>query len=150
MAVMVIITLFVLFGDDIRLVGLKKKSDDIFFGISTFALCFFMMEILLSSIAIPRYFNGFYFWLDLISTVSIIFDIGWVWDVIVGTEDFSSGNSQQISLIARAGRGARVGTRAARIVRIISLFRLIRILKLLKIQERKSSVFDDETIQTER
>jgi hypothetical protein len=35
-------------------------------------------------------------------------------------------------MIARAGRGARVGTRAGRIVRIIRLFRLIRIVKLYR------------------
>lgn len=35
-------------------------------------------------------------------------------------------------MIARAGIGARVGSRAGRIVRLISLFRLIRIVKLYK------------------
>jgi hypothetical protein len=66
--------------------------------------------------------------------MSLIFDIGWLWDLIVGTQDFTSGNSQQLSLIARAGRGARVGTRAGRIVRIVSFVRLIRIVKLFNIR----------------
>lgn len=34
--------------------------------------------------------------------------------------------------MARAGRGARIGTKAARLARIIRLIRLIRIVKLYK------------------
>jgi len=71
-----------------------KRYDDIFYSISTFALFFYLLEIILSSLILPKYFIGFYFWLDLLSTISLIFDIGWLWDIIVGTEDFSSGNSQ--------------------------------------------------------
>jgi len=40
---------------------------------------------------------GFYFWLDIIATVSLIFDIGWIWDEITGTQDFSASNAQQAS-----------------------------------------------------
>lgn len=91
---MAIFTFYALFGDDVRLVGIKKEFDNIFYSISTFTLSFFAIEIILSSIVIPKYFIGFYFWLDVISTLSLIFDIGWIWDLIVGTEDFTSGNSQ--------------------------------------------------------
>ena len=48
----------------------------------------FFIEIVLSSIAKEDYFNSFYFWLDLISTVSLITDIGWIWDEIIGTTDY--------------------------------------------------------------
>ena len=34
--------------------------------------------------------------------------------------------------MARAGRGARIGTRAGRIVRIVRMLRLVRIVKLYK------------------
>jgi len=70
-----------------------KAYDDIFYSLSTFALFFYLLEIILSSLVLSKYFGGFYFWLDLLSTISLIFDIGWLWDIIVGTEDFSSGNS---------------------------------------------------------
>lgn len=77
---MAIVTLYALFGDDIRLTFMTKDSDDAFYSLSTFALSFFLFEVLLSSFAIPKYFNSFYFWLDIISTLSLIFDIGWLWD----------------------------------------------------------------------
>jgi hypothetical protein len=80
------------------------------------------------------YWLGFYFWLDIISTVSLIFDIGWIMDLIVGVGQTSSNgnNVQQATKMARAGRGARIGTRAARLARIIRLIRLLRIVKLYK------------------
>lgn len=66
------------------------------------------------------------------STVSLIADIGWVWEDITGTEDYKTGSAQQTLQLARAGKGARIGTRAGRIARIIRMVRLIRIVKLYK------------------
>lgn len=84
---MIIIILYALFGDDIRLTGLPKSVDPFFFSLSSLAFSFFMIEIVLSSIGVPKYFLGFYFWLDLISTLSLMFDIGWIWDAIIGTSN---------------------------------------------------------------
>ena len=47
-------------------------------------LIFFTLEIILASIAKKDYFIGFYFWLDIIATLSLIPDIGWFWDPIIG------------------------------------------------------------------
>lgn len=77
----------------------------------------------MASYAQEEFFLGFYFWLDLVATLSLISDIGWIWDKMTGTEDVNAGNAEQASQLARAGRGARVGTRAGRIVRIIRLIR---------------------------
>lgn len=53
----------------------------------------FFLELIIASIVNEDYFLGFYFWLDLISTVSLIFDIGWFWDAILGTGS-SVGNAK--------------------------------------------------------
>lgn len=95
-------------------------------------MIFFLIELILSSIAKEGYFLGFYFWLDLVATLSLITDIGWIWNEIIGNEDVSASNAEQASQLARAGRGARLGTRAGRVARIIRLIRLIRIVKLYK------------------
>lgn len=60
-------------------------------------MIFFAIEIVVASIAKPDYFFGFYFWLDFVATVSLITDIGWIWNVIIGAEDFSTGNAEQAS-----------------------------------------------------
>lgn len=91
----------------------------------------FMLEIVIASIAKEDYFLGFYFWLDLVATLSLIFDISWFWAAILGTGG-TAGNATAATKAAKAGRGARVGTRASRIARIVRLIRLIRIVKLYK------------------
>lgn len=126
---MTIVTIYALFGDDFRLLFSPKSGDPVFWSITCVAMFLFLVELIMSSIAQKDYFLGFYFWLDLIATVSLITDIGWIYNEIVGGGDISADNASQASSLARAGRGARVGTRAGRIVRLV---RLIRIVKLYK------------------
>jgi len=57
-------------------------------------MIFFFIELFLSSIAKEGYFLGFYFWLDLIASLSLITDIGWIWNPILGTEDVSASNAE--------------------------------------------------------
>jgi hypothetical protein len=84
---MTLLTIYALFGDDIRLCATTVNADDIFFSLTALSLLFFSIEIVLNSIAREGYFGGFFFWLDLVSTISLITDIGWIWDEIVGTAD---------------------------------------------------------------
>jgi len=75
---MTIITLYALFGDDVRVLVTDKKGDPNFWILNIIALWFFAFEIILNSLVKPNYFNGFFFWLDLVSTASLLLDIGWV------------------------------------------------------------------------
>jgi hypothetical protein len=87
---MTIITIYCLFGDDVRQMAFTAQSDYIFYILSTISLGAFSLEIVLQSILREDYWLGFYFWLDLISTVSLLTDIGWVMNAIV---ELSSGGS---------------------------------------------------------
>jgi len=42
---MTTITIYALFGDDIRVLAFEKKDDDVFFGISCACLFFFFLEL---------------------------------------------------------------------------------------------------------
>lgn len=78
-----ILTVYALFGDDIRVLVINNKYEDPYFwGVTLFCFILFLVEIILSSIAKDDYICGFFFWLDFVSTVSLIFDIGWVSDLI--------------------------------------------------------------------
>jgi hypothetical protein len=81
---MTIVTIYALFGDDVRMLVFAKSADDVFYGLSVAALFFFLLELVLSCYAKPDYFNSFYFWLDLVATVSLVPDIGWIWFPIIG------------------------------------------------------------------
>ncbi len=75
---MTTITLYALFGEDIRVLSTDKNGDHIFWILNIICMSVFFVEIILASIAKKGYFNSFFFYLDLISSISLIFDIGWI------------------------------------------------------------------------
>lgn len=72
------LTIYALFFDDIRVLCLPHSADDTIYSFTSFVLLCFFSEIILHSIADSNYINSFFFWLDIISTISLIFDIGWI------------------------------------------------------------------------
>ena len=124
---MTIITIYALFFDDIRIIYFPRSQDDYFFGITLFGMICFAIEIFFASIAKEQYFNGFFFWLDLVSTLSMIPDCGWIWDPMIGLIG-GGGGSSDVADLSKTSRPARV----TRVIRVIRLIRLIRIVKLYK------------------
>jgi hypothetical protein len=126
--IMAIFTIYALFGDDVRLGAMPLVLDDLFFGISLLAMILFAVEVTVMSSAKPdTYKFRFYFWLDLIATISMLPDIGWIWDPLMG-EDVEKSNTSAL----RTGRTSRAGAKAGRVVRIIRLVRLVRLAKFVK------------------
>ncbi|OMJ76643.1 hypothetical protein SteCoe_23946 [Stentor coeruleus] len=148
---MLIVTFYALFSDDIRVSQFSKADDDGFFALSCCALSFFSIEMIMSFIFKPDYRWSFYFWLDLIATLSIIPDIDWAWNPIVGIGS-SSSSSSNVNQIQNAGKSSRAGARAARVIRIVRLVRLMRIAKLYKHAKRAvktdsvEQVANDDTV----
>jgi len=70
------------------------------------------------------YFCSFFFFLDLISTVTIILDVDFITDSL-----FNGGSSTAVNNIVSRSKASRV---AARGVRIVKIFRLARVAKLYK------------------
>lgn len=128
------ITIYALIADDIWILTTPKSIDVYFWGITTFVLFSFLVELVMSALAIDGYLFGFYFWLDLIATISLISDIGWIWNSLFPTtsiEDFeSSGTTSGIS--SSRIKGAKTGTTIGWVVRVIWLVRLIWVVKLYK------------------
>lgn len=124
-------TIFALFGDDFRVSFMPKSADNAIYNTLFSLFIFFSVELGLSLYSRPQYFNhgrGFTFYLDFISTLSVIPDVDWIWKHVVGTTS-SSGSS---AAALKAGRASRVGSKAGRIVRLVRLFRMLRILRVLK------------------
>ena len=53
----------------------------------------FSIELVLNCYARKDYFNSFFFWLDLISTLSVLTDIEPVWSAIIG-DNLSAENEE--------------------------------------------------------
>ena len=84
---MMLVVIYSLFGNDIKLGFMDKKSDEFFDWMTTIALMLFTFEIIAMSLVNEGFFLGFYFWLDVMSTVSMITDISVLWNSLTGTGD---------------------------------------------------------------
>lgn len=124
---MAIITIFALFGDDLRILCAPKSADDLFNFITVFCIICYALEIVLASLAIDGYFLDFFFWLDIVSTLSMIADCGWIWDYISDASG-NKDNAEDATSLAKTARAGRI----TRIIRIIRIVRLIRVVKLYK------------------
>jgi hypothetical protein len=76
--VMMTVTIFALIGDDFRQWFFNKNADPYFFGGLCFSLIAFTVEIMVNSCVVDEFKWSFFFWLDIIATVSIILDIQWI------------------------------------------------------------------------
>ena len=73
------------------------------------------------------YFLGYYFWLDLVSTLTMAFDLIWISQYLTG----GGQNAANISQISRASRAARLGTRTVKLIRLIRMVKLLKQMKSL-------------------
>ena len=133
---MMFMTLFVLFGDNIKLISSEKSADNTFEVCNTIGLFFFVAEFLAQSwsktevetwrpFVAQGYLLSFYWWLDILSILSMFPDISWI------SEGLGMGD------ISNAVQGNNNITRAGRIVRLVRLVRLVKLYKMYKDKKKK-------------
>lgn len=142
-----LLTLYALFGDDARLIFTRKAADEIFDWITIGTMIMFAIEIAAFCGGKAEYLWGFFFWLDIIATVTLVADVTTVGELLFGdsistamrddagdqsTGGGSGGSGGDGGEATRAARMSRAGTRAGRVVRLIRLLRLVKMLKVLK------------------
>lgn len=124
--VMFFFTVYALFGDDIRILVAPRSADNIFHAISFVYITLFFAELISLCLAKPRYLFSFYFFIDLIATLSLLIDIPWVWDPIAGTSSMEEQETAQL-LQPWAGRISAASARAGRVVRLLRLVRIVQV-----------------------
>ena len=98
-------------------------------GICTFlSFLLFLFEIVSSSLCIEHYTFSFFWWLDVVGTLSLIPDVPFIWPDTMSLDGLA---------LARAGRVARTGTRAIRVVRFFRILRLLRLFRIVKFVSRQ-------------
>lgn len=164
-AIMMIITLYVLFLNDIKYAFLSPSLDSIFKIIDIFSLICFLVELILAIVFQDNYNLSFYFWLDLVSTISLVIEIDGVMDFILNlflteTEEnnYSSlnenqnittnqqnnstnikntnSNSKTTEKLSKAAKTWKV-TRIVRVIRIIRLIKIVKIYKSAMLAKKK-------------
>lgn len=155
-----IMTIYALFGDDIRQWGCDSDADSVFEAISTFAFFVFVCEFIASCAFKPGYLTdysyrvpdkvpvlggtvlfmgSFYFWLDLMATLSLVLEIPWMYPASTDPRnkelDLGSSSSTLGSLDGNLGKNARAGrtARSARGARVLRLIRLVRLIKFFRV-----------------
>lgn len=73
--VVTLFTLYALFAADLKYLISTKDSDDIWDSFTIFSLCIFSFEICCSIFYKKNYLLSFFFWLDVLSTITLIFDL---------------------------------------------------------------------------
>jgi hypothetical protein len=126
-------TLFGLFGEDIKQAFFHKSADEIFTNITMFCIFTMALEITLNTIIDPSYCGSFFFYLAIICKLTMFIDIDPIKNFV-----FLGGGKD----VARAGKATRLGTKASKVVRVIRLIRLIRIAKFYKQQQAKENEED--------
>mmetsp|Transcript_45742 Transcript_45742/g.92332 ORF Transcript_45742/g.92332 Transcript_45742/m.92332 type:complete len:970 (-) Transcript_45742:129-3038(-) len=143
---MVVVTLFVLFGDDFRILLFDKSADTKFVVLISISFVIFLFEFLIHSwskttiyfnkpsaistrlksitrgltphFSVQGYLFGFYFWLDFLAVVSVFPDIPWIANPL-GIGALSAGVSSDVGATARLARVARM----VRLVRLVKLYK---------------------------
>jgi len=99
----VIFTIFALFGDDIRLAFFTKEADEGFSVTMAIIMVIYTIEITLNALSEDNYLFSFYFFLDIISTITLLFDMVWIMDEIwdYPQSNFEGMTTEEVSVIAK-------------------------------------------------
>jgi hypothetical protein len=134
---MTMVTLWALFGDDIRLVATSKDADNYFYTSFTIILVMFIVEIYFTSLVVDGYKYSFFFWLDIIASVSLVLDIPFMINPLITL--FGGTNvTANVTLATTNSRSNAQGI-ASEVLKSFRLIRLVRIVKLYKYFTKRES-----------
>lgn len=118
-------TIYALFAFDLNL-ALGNKDADVAIDYATFVVfILFVVELILSLACVKGYIQ-FFFWLDVVATISLYFEISFL---LQASSTLEAANDLAL---AKAGRAAKAGARAGRLANILRLIRLVKIFKFAK------------------
>eukprot|EP00814_Leptocylindrus_danicus_P000726 CAMPEP_0116016896 /NCGR_PEP_ID=MMETSP0321-20121206/7739_1 /TAXON_ID=163516 /ORGANISM="Leptocylindrus danicus var. danicus, Strain B650" /LENGTH=897 /DNA_ID=CAMNT_0003487013 /DNA_START=619 /DNA_END=3309 /DNA_ORIENTATION=- len=139
---MLAVTVFSLFGDDMRMLFFSPSSDAGFLVLFGSAFVLFVIEIILNCwvktdysrglMQVKGYLFSFFFWLDLLALISMIPDVGRIWNGPIAAQ-----------LHQRSGRAGKIGAKAARVVRMVRLVRLVKLYKITSQRKREKQLLED-------
>ena len=72
------VTFYALFADDYKILTAEKNMDLTYDVFGLIAILIFVAEILIACFCKTGYFNSYYFYLDFVSTASMLLDLSWI------------------------------------------------------------------------
>lgn len=138
-----IITIYALFGDDIRLLTCPPSADSTFVFLNTLTFFLFLQEIILTSWIksdfsrgiwkVKGYMFSFFFWMDLLAIISLFPEIPWLasWIRIGAFENYDTSRI--------AGFAGKIGSKVGKVIKMVRLVRLVKLFKLSSQRRREKS-----------
>jgi hypothetical protein len=121
----VLLTVFLLMANELLKAALPKQVDPYFWGVYVFACVVFLADCAFGAMLDRRSVCTFFGWLDVISAVVVLVDVGPVEQAIIA----SVGDASATATINRAiSAGSQVG-------RILRLLRLVRIVRFRRVTQ---------------
>ena len=77
--VILLLSVFALLNDDIRLMSLPKSVDKIFIRLNEIVFCLLVAEFLILCIFKKKFICSFYFWLEVLSLLSLLPEVHFIW-----------------------------------------------------------------------
>jgi hypothetical protein len=108
--------------------------------ILSWVMVMFIIEFILLSLLDATYFLSFFFVMDIVGTVSMIFDISYMVgmdNTEVTTQSTSDSGAKNNLMLLRAARAARVGARAGRLSKVLRILRFLPFLSAGKEDQTK-------------
>ena len=82
-AFMTVLTIIALFANDIQMAWLPPGADLTYDIVQTIMFVLFCLEIIFTSLAKRTYIFSFFFWLDIVATLSLIQDITFIFNPLI-------------------------------------------------------------------
>ncbi len=114
--IIMVLSFYSLFANDLKLLYAPASSDPVFSGIAIFIMMIFISEIILTTLMDEHYICSLYFFVDSVSTLTILLDISWI------SNNFNDVSSK---VIAQIGRGGRLAARSIRLLRFVRAIKII-------------------------
>mmetsp|Transcript_16408 Transcript_16408/g.33785 ORF Transcript_16408/g.33785 Transcript_16408/m.33785 type:complete len:302 (-) Transcript_16408:2021-2926(-) len=109
-----------LFVVDVWIMANGKEEHDVAVdSVMMFIFISFVIECFVLIVTKDHYFNGFFFYMDVIGTLSMILDISWM---AKGLGLHSASSDAQL---LRAARSAKIGAKSSRLAKLTKLFKLM-------------------------
>ena len=136
-----VLTFYTLFSDDIKVLLFRPASIFYFDLMIYVAAGIFTLEIILGVFANRDYLFSFYFFLDILSTLTMLLDLSVVARLLTGP--FGKLNN-----LFRSAKTARLGARAGRLTRVLRVVGVLRLSKVFKeaekVRQNKIDKFDKQ------
>ena len=129
-----LVTLVTLFADDLRVIFFPPESDTSFSILTIVCMSIYTIEMVALCFVREGYFLHYYFWLDLVSTLSMLLDLVWINALISGN---GIETASKVVKLAKVSRVSKIGAKSTKLIRILRLIRLLRLYKTAKNQLNK-------------